>query len=86
MTLLLFPILGVATGLVAARLTGNDGGPACLDLVTGGLGAVFAGWEALALAGITRPGLLAATATALGGAILLLGVVRVLSDRLQLEP
>jgi hypothetical protein len=34
---------------------------------------------------MTRPGLLAATAAGLGGAMLLLGVIRVLADRLVIE-
>jgi uncharacterized membrane protein YeaQ/YmgE (transglycosylase-associated protein family) len=85
MALLLFPVLGIVTGLLVARVTGSEGGNAFLDVVAAGVGAVAGGWEALALAGMTRPGLLAATAAGVGGAMLLLGVVRVLADRLALE-
>jgi uncharacterized membrane protein YeaQ/YmgE (transglycosylase-associated protein family) len=85
MALLLFPVLGIVTGLLVVRTTGSEGEDALLDVVAAAIGSVAGGWEALALAGMTRPGLLAATAAGLGGAMLLLGVVRLLADRLVIE-
>lgn len=84
MLLVLFSLLGATTGLVAARLNGNER-ELPLDLLSGALGACFGGIVAFALGGATRPALAIALLPALGFGCVVIGVVQMLSDRLALE-
>jgi uncharacterized membrane protein YeaQ/YmgE (transglycosylase-associated protein family) len=83
MLVILFSLLGAAAGLVTSRVGGDRELP--LDLLTGALGACFGGLMAFDVGGATRPALAVALLPAVGFGCLLIGVVRVLSERLALE-
>lgn len=84
MLIILFSLLGAGAGLVADRLTDDRELP--LDLLSGAVGACFGGLVGFALGGATRPALAVALLPSVGFGCLLIGVVRLLSERLALEP
>jgi uncharacterized membrane protein YeaQ/YmgE (transglycosylase-associated protein family) len=75
--LIWFLLIGLIAGWLAGKLMRGAGFGVIGDLVVGVLGAFIGGWL-FSLLGITTWGVLGSILVALCGAILLLGVVRLL--------
>ena len=79
MTILAWIILGLVAGWLASRFMGAGGYGLIGDIVVGILGSIVGGWLAARFLGIDVTGLnLTSVAIAVGGAIILIVIVRAL--------
>jgi len=74
MSLLLWTVLGLITGLIAARIVGGSGQGAVMDIVLGVVGALVGGWlfNTFGMAGVGGFNLYSLLVAVVGASVLLL--------------